>query len=98
MNNVVPGGCGRWSLSPFVVPRKLAGRHATPGQTPAGKAVCRQGEIDVTLSHNMPPATVGVQVELFSMARLVCGRSLLVLDLPRDATLADVAQALVRAC
>jgi hypothetical protein len=54
--------------------------------------------MDMALTRNMPPNTVGVQVELLSMARLVCGRSLLELDLPCDATLADVAQALVMAC
>jgi hypothetical protein len=54
--------------------------------------------MDMTLPCNMPPGTVNVQVELFSMARLVCGRSFLALDLPCDATLADVAHALVRAC
>jgi hypothetical protein len=54
--------------------------------------------MDMTLPCNMSPGTVNVQVELFSMARLVCGRSFLALDLPCDATLADVAHALVRAC
>jgi hypothetical protein len=39
-----------------------------------------------------------VQIELFSMARLVCGRSSLELDLPCDATQAEVAYALVMAC
>ena len=42
--------------------------------------------------------SVGVQVELFGMARLVCGRSFLELDLPCDATLAEVLYALVLAC
>jgi len=46
----------------------------------------------------MAPNTVGIQGELFGMARFVCGRSLLQLGLPCDATLADVAQALVVAC
>jgi len=54
--------------------------------------------MDMTLPCNMPPGTVNVQVELFSMARLVCGRSFLARDLPCDATLADVAHALVGAC
>jgi molybdopterin converting factor small subunit len=54
--------------------------------------------MDVALFRNIPPNTVGVQVELFSMARLVCGRSHLERDLPCDATLADVAHALVVAC
>ncbi len=71
-----------WSLYTFVVPRNLAGRHATPGQMPNGKMACRQGEMDMTLPRNMPPNTVGVQVELCSMARLVCGRSLRELALP----------------
>jgi hypothetical protein len=52
----------------------------------------------MTLPRNMAPNTVAVQVELFSMARLVCGRSCLELDLPCDATLAEVAHALVMAC
>jgi hypothetical protein len=52
----------------------------------------------MTLPRNMAPHTVGVQVELFSMARLVSGRSCLKLDLPCDATLAEVAHALVMAC
>src|SRR5262245_28486216 len=54
--------------------------------------------MDVALSSNVPPNTVGVQVELFSMARLVCGRSLLALDLPCEATLAALENALVVAC
>jgi hypothetical protein len=45
----------------------------------------------------MSPETGSVQVELFSRVRLVCGRFLLVLGLPCDATLADVAHALVMA-
>ena len=52
----------------------------------------------MTLPRNMAPNTVAVQVELFSMARLVSGRSLLELDLPCDATLAEVAHAFVLAC
>ena len=42
--------------------------------------------------------TVRVRVELFGMARLGSGCALLDLDLPGDATLAAVAQALVAAC
>jgi hypothetical protein len=52
----------------------------------------------MTLPGNMAPNTVAVQVELFSMARLVSGLSLLEVDLPCDATLAEVAHALVMAC
>jgi len=48
--------------------------------------------------HNRTLKTVSVQVELFGMARLVCGCSLLALDLPCDATLTDIAQALAMAC
>lgn len=48
--------------------------------------------------HNRAPHTAGVQVELFGMARLACGRSCLELDLPCAATLTDVTQALVMAC
>jgi hypothetical protein len=53
---------------------------------------------DMAHPHNLTSNTVGVQVELFGMARLVCGRPLLELDLPCDATLAEMAHALVAAC
>jgi hypothetical protein len=42
--------------------------------------------------------TVRVRVELFGMAQLGSGRTFLELDLPCDATLTEVAQALVVAC
>ena len=51
--------------------------------------------MEMTLPRNMAPNTVSIQVELFGMARFVCGRSLLQLGLPCDATLADMAHALV---
>src|SRR5262245_46044385 len=98
MKNVMHDGCGRWSQSPFVRPRNCAGRHATSGPMPHGEVACRQGSMEMTPPRSTTPDTVGVQVELFNMARLVCGRSLVELDLPCDATLADVARALVVAC
>jgi hypothetical protein len=42
--------------------------------------------------------TVRVRDELFGMARIASGRALLELDLPRDAALMEMAQALVEAC
>jgi hypothetical protein len=49
-------------------------------------------------SHHRVHNTVGVRVELFGMARLASGHAILELDLPCDAGLMEVAQALVGAC
>jgi len=48
--------------------------------------------------HNKASAGVRVRVELFGMARLVCGCPALELQLHDDTTLADVARALAIAC
>ena len=98
MKNVRHDECGRWPQYTFVVPHNLAGRHATPRQKPDGEVACRQGKMEMTLPRNMAPNTVDVQIELFGMARFVCGRSLLELGLPCNATLPDVAHALMVAC
>jgi molybdopterin converting factor small subunit len=54
--------------------------------------------MDMAQDPHQVSTTVRVRVELFGMARLGSGRALLDLDLPGDATLTQVAQALVAAC
>jgi hypothetical protein len=57
----------------------------------------REG-IDMAQVPQQVSTTVRVRVELFGMARLGSGCALLELDLPCDAALTEVTQALVGAC
>jgi len=48
--------------------------------------------------HQAPLPLVTIQVELFGLAQLVCGRRQVAIDVPGSATVADVATALAKTC
>src|SRR5262245_40863748 len=89
-----PGGrarhvpCARWGQ----------GRWAMDGHIPKGAATGREGRQGGAPSPPPVPMTARVRVELFGMARLASGCAFLELDLPCDAALPEVTQALVGAC
>jgi len=68
------------------------------GHTPEGATARKQGSQGRALSPDSMHQMVLVRVELFGMARLASGCALLELDLPCDAALTEVTQALVGAC
>jgi hypothetical protein len=68
------------------------------GDTPEGAVVGEEESQGRAPSHHPGHQTVRVRVELFGMARLASGCALLELDLPCDAALVEVTQALVGAC
>ena len=43
-------------------------------------------------------ATVGINIELFGTARMACGRRLIEVEIPKHATVADVAIVLAKVC